>query len=314
MFESIQFSVHDKRLEIGDESFLLGELTTDVMNISPEEYQRMAELLEGDPNFEELVEVHSILRKRSFFRLHLHPNELMEADQYRELVDDIYAFNQTMFWFVDRFLMTLKKLDSENFAAALFDFYSHPGAEKMIANPLRNSIRHIYRFNDPAMITFAPCEVEPGRYAIYELVTAQSLQSFLKFDFMRALMVGHSVRRCKNCKRFFLSTNGYHTDYCDRPLADDPSRTCRNRGAKNHAKEKADNNPAIRSYRRAYQRISADKSRGRITEAEWALAKTRLADLRDMAMAGKFSDTETEERMRSENLYWELGIQRKGGK
>lgn len=151
------------------------------------------------------------MRKRSFFRLHLHPNELMEADQYRELVDDICAFNQTMFWFVDRFLMALKKLDSENFAAALFDFYSPPGAEKMIANPLRNSIRHIYRFNDPAMITFAPCEVKPGRYAIYELVTAQSLQS------LRNWISKERLASEMDAKKAYLENQGF-IEACARKL------------------------------------------------------------------------------------------------
>lgn len=170
----------------------------------------------------------------------------------------------------------------------------------MIVNPIRDA-GQIFTVFDFIKVRYAPREISglPDNYAIYECYEIDSLQGFLKVDFYRALMAGHVIRRCKNCKQYFLLTRGYHTDYCDRPLKDNPKRNCRNQGAKNNAKEKASDNPVIVSYSLAYQRVSADFSRGRITEDERNLARQKLTDLRDEAVSGKYRDKEVEGLMQS---------------
>lgn len=312
MFQTIDFAICRSNLEMNGEEFLLGELTTEILNITVEEYVRMRELVERG-TFESLTEVHTFLRRKQFFRLNLYPTELLSPKEYRELLNDLYSFNQTMFWFIDRFLMALKKLDAENYAAALYNFFHHPSAYKRIVNPLQESPL-AFTVSDEIAVAYDPREIpgQPGAYAIYEIYRVHGLQGFLKMDFMRALIAGHCFRRCRNCKRFFLSTQGYHTDYCDRPLEGNPKRRCRNQGAKNGAKEKAANNPVIRGYNRAYQRIFADRRRGRISEADWERSKQRIADLRDMATSGRLSDRELEDSLQPKQLYGELNIVRKG--
>ncbi|MDD3833555.1 MAG: DUF6076 domain-containing protein, partial [Oscillospiraceae bacterium] len=93
-----------------------------------------------------------------------------------------------------------------------------------------------------------------------------------------------------------------------------PHRTCRNQGAKNKEKEKAANNPVIRSYTNAYQRITADKQRGNISVKDWENAKRKIIDLRDMAVSGLLSDREVDAQMQSAALYPSLGITKKGGR
>ena len=363
MFEEITFFVNDNHIELMDKTFLLGELTTDILNITPHEFAELdadrkelrKEILRleqaGTFHFDEAIDkianrIRKKLLNRKLFQLlnkqptweenaqldeDFHPQLNPEAvelydeltgrewlyktNKLCEIVDDIYAFNQTMFWFIDQFLMHLKKLDSENYAAALFGFYSSPGLDKMMVNYIRNGNRAFLPF-DTVKVQYVPREVpdRPGTYAIYELYTVDCLQSFLKIDFMKAIMRGHIIRRCKNCKRFFLLTKGYRTDYCDRSLPDNPKRNCRNQGAKNTEKEKARNNPVIQSYYRAYQRITADKLRGRISPDDWRRAGLLLRDLRDEAISGRHSDREVNERMQSEPLYASLHITRRGGR
>lgn len=317
MFERIDFYIHDNKIEVGGKEFLLGELTADMLDVTPAEFGKMNTLCESIPtenDQESMRQLHELLMKRKLFQLISEQDALGTADRYREIVGDIYSFNQTMFHFIDKFVMRLRKLDVKNYAAALYDFYTHPSLDKMMVNFFRDGF-HSFTLFDEIEVRYVPREVpaSPGRYAVYEIYAVRHLQAFLKMDFMKAIMNGHTIRRCKNCKRFFLLTKGYKTDYCDRPIEGKPHRNCRNQGAKNKAKEKAANNPVIHSYTNAYQRITADKERGNISEEDWRKAKREIIDLKDRAISGGLTDLQLEETMKSKQLYDSLGIVRKRG-
>ena len=237
---------------------------------------------------------------------------IRQAEKYCEIVDDVYAFNQTMFWFIDNYLDKLKKLNAENYAAALFGFLNNPRREKMIVNPI-SSDGQAFTVFDPVQIQYIPREIpgSPDNYAIYEYYHIEHLQSFLKVDFYRALMAGHVIRRCKNCKLFFLSTDGIRTKYCDRPIPGKPNRNCRNQGAKNTAKELAKNDPVRRSYKKVYNFINSDCNRGKITEAERNMARDRARDIRDESISKGWLDAKVEELLRADALYAALRIKRK---
>jgi len=313
MFNQIDFRIHDNKIEVAGKEFLLGELTVDILSISPQDFDAMYQLSQN-LNAGNLQKLHGMLMERELFKLSVDGGEY-PPERYRSIVSDIYSFNQTMFWFIDKGLMHLKKLDSENYAAALYDFYSNPSIDKMMVNHFRNE-EHAFTLFDNIDVRYVPDMIpnQPDIYVIYEVYSVKYLQAFLKMDFMKAIMNGHTIRRCKNCKRFFLQTKAYKTDYCDRPIEGKPHRTCRNQGAKNKAKEKAANNPVIHSYTNAYQRITADKQRGNISVEDWRKAKSRIADLRDMATSGRLSDKEVDAQMQSDVLYHTLGIAKKGGR
>lgn len=357
MFAKLTFMINENQITIADETFLLGELTCDVLSITPAEYKVLNKkssdillLLKKENNYDEqnniFDEINEMLLKRKLFKAIFRAvkkeekdvvnlDEILElidsesdreeftkisnktyddsniylANRYRDIINDLYAFNQTMFNFIDHYLSTLKKLDSENYAAALFDYYNSPYYYKMSVNYF-NSDTSFSHF-DNIDIRFEPREIAKDKYAILEIGTTDSLQAFLKIDFMRALMIGHTIRRCKNCKQFFLLTKGYHTEYCDRPIVDNPKQNCRSQGAKNIAKEKAANNPKIKSYERAYQRIYIDARRGNITELDKKKALREIRDLRDKAMVNNISDDKLDEQLQSNAVYNSLGIKRK---
>lgn len=310
MFSQIDFRIHDDKIELAGQEFLLGDLTVDILSITPQEFETMYAFSQ-DLNADNMNKLHDMLMERKLFQLVTHGRK-HTAEKYKEIISDIYSFNQTMFWFIDNGLMHLKTLDSENYAAALYDFYTHPNLDKMMINHFRNE-GHTFTLFDQIHVRYVPDMIpnQPDAYVIYEVYSVKYLQAFLKMDFMKAIMQGHTIRRCKNCKQFFLLTKGYKTDYCDRQIAGRPHRTCRNQGAKNKAKEKASNNPVIKSYTHAYQRITADKQRGNISEEDWKKAKKKIADLRDMAISGLLTDREVEVQMKSAVLYPTLGIAKK---
>lgn len=314
MFRQIDFRIHDDKIEVSGQEFLLGELTVDILSISPQEFEAMYALsqnLDGG----NIQKLHDMLMGRKLFQLISQKDNFYPAQTYQQIVSDIYSFNETMFWFIDKALMHLKKLDSENYAAALYGFYANPRADKMMVNHFRHGT-HAFTLFDNIDVRYVPDTIptQTDTYVIYEVYSVKYLQAFLKMDFMKAIMNGHTIRRCKNCKRFFLLTKGYKTDYCDRPIEGKKNRTCHNQGAKNMAKENAANNPIILSYTYAYHRITADKYRGNITEDEWKAAKKRLADLRDMGISSRLTYKEVNDQMKSAVLYPSLGITKKSGR
>ncbi len=210
------------------------------------------------------------------------------------------------------YLGRLKKLGKKNCAAALYDFLHNPRREKMIVNPIADD-GHVFTISDPVDVQYIPRADPgtPGEYLIYEYYHIEHLQSFLKLDFYRALMAGHLIRRCKNCHKFFLLTQGFNTVYCDRPIPGRPHRNCRNQGAKNIAKQNAKDNPVRREQSLAYGRVNSDFNRGHITEEERDRARARLTDLRDEGLCGRYSDAEVRALMQSEELYKSLGIVRR---
>jgi len=232
-----------------------------------------------------------------------------ESRKYQQLVHDIYAFNNSIFAFIDMFVEELDKMDKTHYAEALYKFSTDGFMQDRMGIP--DYEERILSVSDALSVQYVPRKTPGGSHAIYECFHVERLQSFLKLDFYRALMAGHIIRRCKNCKLFFLSTNSIHTKYCDRPIPGKPHRNCRNQGAKNIAKEKARNNPVLRSYQQAYNRVNTDFNRGRITVEERDRARKRLIDLRDEAVSGKHRDAGVDALMQPDCLYPSLKIERK---
>ena len=111
---------------------------------------------------------------------------------------------------------------------------------KKIANPI-NDPWMSYDLTDNLDMNLVPREKAEGsgEYFIAEYYHAKRLQSLLKVDFFKGLMVGHQIRRCLNCNRFFIVNGGYKTKYCDMPSPENPNRTCNQMDfAKKKPKEK----------------------------------------------------------------------------
>lgn len=73
-----------------------------------------------------------------------------------------------------------------------------------------------------------------------------------------------TVRRCKNCGRYFAQTGRVSTEYCSRPPAEGQA-VCREFGAYQQWTLKQENDPIFKVYRREYKRRFAWIKAGRIT-------------------------------------------------
>ena len=357
MFEKITFYIHEKQLEINDHVYSLGELTTDCLNIAPEEYREMKALLDDaekhfekynatdksedwwcsnealmtldtqlmkykifqairDPEFLLLDEVKEKTGQKAFFEtpdnfLSLRQLYEIAMEKYDSILHDIRACNTTIHNFINIFLSHLKKLDSENYAAAWFDFITNPNREKLIYNPVRND--GIFYADNFFSVRYEPREDAEGRFHIYEEHTSEMLQSLLQTDFMKALTVKHVIRRCDHCGRYFLLKTGHHTKYCDLPAPENSKFTCNQMGYRSRGvKETARDNPKHGSLLRALSRIEKDYSRKIITETERNDLFKLSRDLYNESMTStKYNNDDFEELLQSEKLYTKLGIVRK---
>lgn len=153
----------------------------------------------------------------------------------------------------------------------------------------------------PAQLRFVPTAhpTERGKVLLAEKVEFRYLSHFLYTDFYRGLMAGNAPRRCHNCGRYFLLTNGYNTCYCSNIAPGETERTCRKVGAHRKANHPTGLSPAGVEYRKVYNRLKARKQRGKISKDEWNAIVSQVQEVLDLAEQGKLSDEEMRERFQA---------------
>ena len=77
-----------------------------------------------------------------------------------------------------------------------------------------------------------------------------------------------TVRRCKNCGRYFAQTGRVSAEYCDHTPLDGQS-SCRAMGAFQQWTLKQADDPVFKVYRREYKRRFAWIKAGRISDSEF---------------------------------------------
>lgn len=375
MYSSIMFYVGKKTIVLNEVCYTLGELTADILNISPEDYRGMKEILSRaeekmdqyrstkEPEHWQaankelltldgklcayplfrcikqrpclLKETESMLEELLYEQLDClgdweeeEPYDVGDLDYkwmayerhfltYRSILHDLASFNQTIRFFIRYYLSALKKLNPENYAAALYDYLNDPrAAMKMIANPIEGT--GLYSVADPVMLRYVPRPVEDEEeiYQIFEYYEATQLQTLLKTDFYKALSAGHVIRRCEYCGRYFLLTKGYHTKYCDKPNPQHPQFTCAQLGYRQTGlKEAAKDDPMKQALFRCYQRLNKDVSRGNLTSEARDRLYAMAVDMHfDARQDPNISFEEFDASLATEKLCSLCGIERKSGK
>ena len=379
MYDQLSFVIGNKTIEVGGQILDLGMLSTEVLNISADEYRELDALAEAaqqemdacegndDPaawkkSYEKWMELDRRMSAHRIFRLvktnspylddlahfledpnapyslpvdsrldiqeEFMPKTYLEVfgsvsvvrnyyqslvRMYRPMIDDCAFFNDTVGKFINRFLSSLDILNSNTYAAALFDFFTNPHADKLISNPVRGT--GLYTLTDPVNVTYFPRETEEGSgyFQIYEKYTTDSFQALLKADFYHALQAGYTIRRCECCERYFLQKKGYRTKYCDQPNPDNPKHTCAQIGRKSRGiKEMKKDDPKVQALRRCLDRIDSDTYNGCITEKERIALRKKAENMLFSAKKNPNLTVEAfDESLQSKNLYPLCGVVRR---
>ena len=116
----------------------------------------------------------------------------------------------------------------------------------------------------PIPLSFEP--VEPGRCS--PVLYSSSIRDMIDYSLRSCVERNITVRRCKNCGRWFPQTGRVSAEYCERPVLKGQQR-CRDIGALKQWTLRQANNDAFKAYRKEYKRRFAWIKAGRITDQQF---------------------------------------------
>ena len=106
----------------------------------------------------------------------------------------------------------------------------------------------LFRF-EPIPLSFEP--VEPGRCA--PVLYSSAVRDMIDYSLRSCVERGVTVRRCKNCGRWFPQTGRVSAEYCERPVKYGEQR-CREIGAFRQWTKKQTDDPIFKAYRKEYKK------------------------------------------------------------
>ena len=121
----------------------------------------------------------------------------------------------------------------------------------------------LFRFR-PIPLSFEP--VEPGRCS--PVLYSASIPDMIDYSLRSCVERGITVRRCKNCGRYFPQTGRVSAEYCERPVPRG-QQTCREAGAFQQWTKKQSDDPVFKAYRKEYKKRFAWIKAGRITDEQF---------------------------------------------
>lgn len=116
----------------------------------------------------------------------------------------------------------------------------------------------------PITTRFEPVDGDSWAPVLY----AYTVADMISFSLQRCVEQSITVRRCKNCGRYFAQTGRVSAEYCQRPVPEGQQK-CREIGAFQQWTLKQSDDPVFKVYRREYKRRFAWIKAGRITDEEF---------------------------------------------
>ena len=121
----------------------------------------------------------------------------------------------------------------------------------------------LFRFR-PIPLSFEP--VEPGRCS--PVLYSANIPDMIDYSLRSCVERGITVRRCKNCGRYFPQTGRVSAEYCERPVPKG-QQTCREAGAFQQWTKKQSDDPVFKAYRKEYKKRFAWIKAGRISDTDF---------------------------------------------
>ena len=120
----------------------------------------------------------------------------------------------------------------------------------------------------------------------YEQVIASSSMKMSHQVYRRA---DGKEKRCDHCGKYFMLEAGKYSSYCERPLPDDPGRSCRDVGARKKYDDKCKTDPVWLAYNRAYKAHYARYMKKKMTVPEFEEWSRQAIQWRTQAEEGKLA-------------------------
>ena len=146
----------------------------------------------------------------------------------------------------------------------------------------------LFKFH-PIPLSFEPVEYQKCSPVLY----SASISDMIDYSLRSCVERGITVRRCKNCGRYFPQTGRVSAEYCERPVPKGQQR-CREIGALKQWTLRQANNDAFKAYRKEYKKRFAWIKAGRITDQQFYDWSERARAEKDKCEQGIISLKELE--------------------
>ena len=195
-------------------------------------------------------------------------------DNYIEFLRNYIAVHTTFKSFITEYLHGNNSFPSANDVASYYKEFNHSAGRG-------------FQKTDCRMESFGYTVLQDERSQpiLCEEISFSDLQSFLFYDLFNGIKHNYLPNQCKQCGKFFLIRGGKYYSYCDRPLPDEPDKTCRNVGARKRYDDKCKTDPVWQTYNRAYKAHYARYMKKKMTVSEFEVWSRFASELRDKAIA-----------------------------
>lgn len=231
-------------------------------------------------------------------RMRLHKFEPKEPDEIKtydkDLLDILLNLNSEITKFFDQYISFIESyLAVHRIFAPFVDDFLHCKETFLTDGELANSFdefnkTHEMNFQDIQCrmnsFRYKSLKDTSGKSILCEEIDFDDLQSFLYFDLFNGIKHNYIPKKCKQCGRYFLIHGGKYFSYCNRPLEDDPSKTCRDVGSRRRYGDKCKNDPIWQTYNRAYKAHYARYMKKRMTVLEFEKWSRFASEIRDKAI------------------------------
>lgn len=113
-----------------------------------------------------------------------------------------------------------------------------------------------------------PLSFEPIAGRCSPVLYSARISDMIDYSLRSCVERGITVRRCKNCGRYFPQTGRVSAEYCERPVPRG-QQTCREAGAFQQWTKRKSDDPVFKAYRREYKKRFAWIKAGRISDSDF---------------------------------------------
>ncbi len=138
---------------------------------------------------------------------------------------------------------------------------------------------------------------------IAEMTVLPNGWALMRFELMKMVSLGMPIRKCANCCRYFILDGRSDIEYCSRPLANQPGKTCQDVGALNKYMDKVHTDPIRKEFHKAYKRNHSRVRVGSMTQTEFLEWSDEARVKRDQCIAGELSKDEFTEWVNKDRRY-----------
>ena len=121
-----------------------------------------------------------------------------------------------------------------------------------------------------------------GSIQIAPVVSINNVAQLMYHEIMNMIMQGHSIRKCKNCGKYFVQYGDRMVDYCDE-IPEGETKPCNVIGSSRQFTASLKDDPIKQTYTRVYKKYVARRRLKTVTEGQFATWSAEAKKLRTYA-------------------------------